>query len=275
MTDDRPALLQIDGLRHAWPGQPPLFDGLSLRLPAGLVRLELEVGKTTLLALLAGRIRPAAGQMLWQGQDWTPGTGTHAGGSAPSPRRPLSPPTAPTSPTSLASPTSRASLASPASPTSPSQAAPSAPSAPHVPPSPPYPERGPVDICHPDARDPALDALTPAGLWAAGAGHPRQDPALWQALVAAFGLDAHAHKTLAMLSTGWRRKAVLCAALARHAALTLLDEPTAGLDGPALDVLARALEDAAALARREDRLLVLTADWGLEARLPSARVVAV
>ncbi|MFM2405807.1 MAG: hypothetical protein RL223_3687, partial [Pseudomonadota bacterium] len=28
MTDDRPALLEIHGLRHAWPGQPPLFDGL-------------------------------------------------------------------------------------------------------------------------------------------------------------------------------------------------------------------------------------------------------
>ncbi|MFM2405099.1 MAG: hypothetical protein RL223_2979, partial [Pseudomonadota bacterium] len=144
------------------------------------------------------------------------------------------------------------------------------------PPAPPRPDRGPVDICHPDARDPALDALTPAGLCAASAAaHPRHDPARWQALVAAFGLDAHAHKTLAMLSTGWRRKAVLCAALAHRAALTLLDEPTAGLDGPALDVLARALEDAAAHARREDRLLVLAADWGLASRLPSARVVAV
>ncbi len=66
-------LLRVDGLRFAHADAPPLFDGLSFALPAGLTRLEAEVGKTTLLRLLAGALPWPAGARAWlQGAPWTP-----------------------------------------------------------------------------------------------------------------------------------------------------------------------------------------------------------
>ncbi len=51
-----PKILSVEGLRFAWPGQPPLFDGLVLVLAPGvhLLRGEDGCGKSTALALLAG-----------------------------------------------------------------------------------------------------------------------------------------------------------------------------------------------------------------------------
>ncbi len=51
-----PKVLSVEGLRFAWPGQPPLFDGLALALAPGvhLLRGEDGCGKSTALALLAG-----------------------------------------------------------------------------------------------------------------------------------------------------------------------------------------------------------------------------
>ncbi len=71
--------------------------------------------------------------------------------------------------------------------------------------------------------------------------HPALDVAAWQRHIDGFGLAPHAAKTLFMLSTGMRRKALLAAALASGAALLLLDEPTAGLDAPSTAWLVQAL----------------------------------
>lgn len=97
-------------------------------------------------------------------------------------------------------------------------------------------------VCFVDARNEAFDALTPAALMAqVRLTHPQLDEAAWQAHVDGFGLAPHAFKTLHMMSTGMRRKAALAAVLAAGAALTLLDEPLAGLDAPAIAHLVQAL----------------------------------
>lgn len=51
-------LLHVDGLRFAWPGEAPLFDGLDARVGPGvtLLRGDIASGKTTLLRLVAGEL---------------------------------------------------------------------------------------------------------------------------------------------------------------------------------------------------------------------------
>lgn len=66
-----------------------------------------------------------------------------------------------------------------------------------------------------------------------------------QSLAQALGLQEHRAKPLYMLSTGSRRKALMAAALASGAALTLLDMPFAALDGGASRVLREVLADCA------------------------------
>jgi len=58
-------VLHVENLRFAWPGQPPLFDHLTLALGPGahLLRGEDGCGKSTLLALLSGE-RAAQGGTL-------------------------------------------------------------------------------------------------------------------------------------------------------------------------------------------------------------------
>lgn len=97
-------------------------------------------------------------------------------------------------------------------------------------------------------HDPASDHsdankhLTPAEV-AAGvrASHPRFDADAWQQHLQGFGLGPHLAKPLLALSTGTRRKVWLAAALSAGAALTLLDEPTAGLDTPSVAHLMQSL----------------------------------
>lgn len=102
-----------------------------------------------------------------------------------------------------------------------------------------------------DPRDPAWDALTPAGLMAAQRRlHPGLDQAAWQRHLAGLALLPHLDKPLYALSTGSRRKAALAVALASGARLTLLDEPTGGLDSAALAYLGQALRDATATPGR-------------------------
>jgi ABC-2 type transport system ATP-binding protein len=101
-------------------------------------------------------------------------------------------------------------------------------------------------LCWFDPRDEAFDALTPAALMAAQrAVHPGLDEAAWQRHLAGFDLGPHLSKPFYALSTGSRRKAGLAVALATGTALTLLDEPTAGLDAGSLAYLALALNEAA------------------------------
>ena len=129
------------------------------------------------------------------------------------------------------------------------------------------------DVCWIDPRDAAWDALRPDELMAAQqALHPGFDAEAWQRHVDGFELQPHRAKTMFMLSTGTRRKVALAAALSAGCPLTLLDEPTAGLDRPALGWLAQALTDAAAA---QGRAWLLASAWGLEDRLPLAGTLTV
>ncbi|TXH90200.1 MAG: ATP-binding cassette domain-containing protein [Rhodoferax sp.] len=83
-------------------------------------------------------------------------------------------------------------------------------------------------------------------LWAQQARHfARWSPDTLEDLVEALDLQAHRHKPLYMLSTGSRRKALMAAALASGAALTLLDMPFAALDGATSRTLRDILADCA------------------------------
>jgi len=75
---------------------------------------------------------------------------------------------------------------------------------------------------------------------------PKRSDALWRQNLTGFSLDAHAAKPMYQLSTGTRRKVGLAVALGCACALTLLDEPAAGLDAASLAWLGQALQDAAA-----------------------------
>ena len=119
-----------------------------------------------------------------------------------------------------------------------------------------------AQVCWFDPRDPAFDALTPHGLLQAlQRQHPTIDEAGWQRQVDAFGLTPHAAKPMYALSTGSRRKAALAVALSSGCALTLLDEPAGGLDGPSLAHLHRALSR---LARQPRQAVLLVCSHGLE-----------
>lgn len=126
-------------------------------------------------------------------------------------------------------------------------------------------------VCFFDPRDAAFDALTPAALRdLLRQRHPTLDSAVWQRHADAFGLQPHQHKPLAALSTGSRRKAALAVALSAGAALTLLDEPGAGLDAASLRHLAQALR---AAARWRGRALLLASSLPLDLPPPASRVL--
>ncbi len=97
----------------------------------------------------------------------------------------------------------------------------------------------------------------------------------WQAHLQGFGLVEHQDKEMFRLSTGSRRKALLAAALASGAALTLIDEPQAALDKASVRYLAQAL---AASAQLQSQRIVVVAHydqwagvpWGQQLVLPGA-----
>ena len=77
----------------------------------------------------------------------------------------------------------------------------------------------------------AFDHHTVTQCWATAAqGFPLRDTALLLQLQEHLGLSHHLDKTLAMLSTGSKRKVWLAAALSSGASVTLLDMPFAALD---------------------------------------------
>ena len=128
------------------------------------------------------------------------------------------------------------------------------------------------EVCWIDPRDPAWDALHPDELMAAQRVlHPGFDGSAWQRHLDAFDLQPHRAKAMFMLSTGTRRKVALAASLSAGCTLTLLDEPTAGLDRPSVAWLAQALAQAAG---QPGRAWLLASAWGLEDRLPLAGTLA-
>jgi ABC-type transport system involved in cytochrome c biogenesis ATPase subunit len=66
--------LEIRGLGFAWPGEPPLFTGLDVRLGPGLALLtgDEQRGKTTLLRLLAAEVVPQVGTLHLAGRSIGP-----------------------------------------------------------------------------------------------------------------------------------------------------------------------------------------------------------
>ncbi|MDD2545662.1 MAG: ATP-binding cassette domain-containing protein [Burkholderiaceae bacterium] len=106
-----------------------------------------------------------------------------------------------------------------------------------------------------DPRSAALDATTPRAWWAAlSARHAAWSAPALQAHTLGFSLEPHLDKPLSALSTGTRRKVLMAGALASGAALTLIDEPSAGLDQPSLGYLQSALR---ALATETTRTVVI------------------
>lgn len=97
--------------------------------------------------------------------------------------------------------------------------------------------------------DPSTDAFDAMGVQECAASLRSADMPFdatrWQALVDGFSLAPHLEKKMFMLSTGSKRKVWLAAALASHQPLTLLDEPTGGLDAGSMRCLWRALTDIA------------------------------
>ena len=91
----------------------------------------------------------------------------------------------------------------------------------------------------------------------------------WQGLVDGFALAPHLDKPMYMLSTGSKRKVWLAAALASGRALTLLDEPTGGLDAPSVACLWRVLAEVAA---RPDRALIVASAECID-RVPLAGTI--
>lgn len=75
--------------------------------------------------------------------------------------------------------------------------------------------------------------------------YPRFSDKALDLLIEGFGLAPHLAKPLYMLSTGSKRKVWLCGAFAAGTPLTLLDQPFAALDGPAIRFLTELLQDVA------------------------------
>ena len=203
MPKPLPPVLQVRGQCFAYPGQAALFADWRVDLPAGLTLLDGDIGKTTLMRLLAGELAADAGELTLAG---------HRLAAEPLAYR--------------------------------------------------------QHCCWFDPRDLAWDAMTAEAMMAAQrALHPGLDLAAWQRHLTGFDLTPHLAKPMYALSTGSRRKAGLAAALATGAALTLLDEPCAGLDPPSLAYLARALNGvarAAHAAHEPARALLLAGGQALE-----------
>lgn len=71
------SLLEIEDLALGWPGQPPVLQGVGLRLAAG-ERVGLigpnGAGKSSLFHAIAGVLAPAAGTIRFRGAPVRPGT---------------------------------------------------------------------------------------------------------------------------------------------------------------------------------------------------------
>lgn len=162
-------MLQAAGLA-AFRGERLVFRDLDFSVAPGdalVLTGPNGSGKSTLLRLLAGLLRPAAGELLWHGQDALADLSEHA--------------------------------------------------------------RRVAYVGHQDAVKLALTARENLRFSAALRGGNEG-----QAL-AAVGLEALADLPARMLSAGQRRRLALARLALAHAAIWLLDEPTLGLDAPAVE----------------------------------------
>lgn len=105
-------------------------------------------------------------------------------------------------------------------------------------------QSGPTQVFWRNPREPLAQPEQLVHDWvAAQVQHwPLWDAMAWQQHVQGFQLHEQLAKPLWHLSTGSLRKLWLTAALASGAAVTLVDEPIAGLDGNALRYLSHALD---------------------------------
>lgn len=202
------ALLEVRDLGFAWPGQPPLFQGVNLSFGPGvsLVTGDEQRGKTTLLRLLAGELPVQRGQLSWLG--------------------------APVDTTDEA-------------------------------------WRQQAFWIHPQTE--AHDQICATDWFASlPSRYTRFSREALADLIDGFGLVPHLAKPMYMLSTGSKRKAWLSAAFAASAPLTLIDQPFAALDGPAIRFLRELLQEAAEVP---DRAWVI-ADFEAPADVPLAGTIA-
>lgn len=118
-----------------------------------------------------------------------------------------------------------------------------------------------------DPANQAWEQVVVNDLWAQQARHfARWSPDTLEDLAEALGLQAHRHKPLYMLSTGSRRKALMVAALASGATLTLLDMPFAALDGATSRTLREVLADCAEHPQRAFVVADYSAPGGMAAQ---------
>jgi ABC-type transport system involved in cytochrome c biogenesis ATPase subunit len=181
MSDTQPTFItQAKQLGHRW-GDRALFADFDLALPSGvtLVRGEEQSGKTSLLRILAGELRPSSGWVETQGQ--------------------------------------RADQ---------------------------QPQAYQKLVFRTDPSNEALDPISAAHWFGTlPERYPAFSASVLNGLVEGFGLPPHMDKPLYMLSAGSRRKVWLSAAFASGAALTLIDQPFAALDGPSIRLLREVLQD--------------------------------
>ena len=121
--------------------------------------------------------------------------------------------------------------------------------------------------------DPSTDAFDAMGVEECAASLRRADvpfdAARWQALVDGFSLAPHLEKKMFMLSTGSKRKVWLAAALASRQPLTLLDEPTGGLDAGSMRCLWRTLAE---VAQEGDRVVIVASGERIDDVLLAATI---
>ena len=97
-----------------------------------------------------------------------------------------------------------------------------------------------------DPRSDALHQTSARDWWSAlPARHSGWDASALAQHIEGLDLAAHADKPMYQLSSGSQRKVILAAGLASGAALTLIDEPLAGLDRASIAYLQHALSELA------------------------------
>ena len=70
-SDSAQSMIEIDDLRYSTAGRL-IFDGMSLRVPKGKITAIMGpsgTGKTTLLRMITGQLKPASGRVIVAGQD--------------------------------------------------------------------------------------------------------------------------------------------------------------------------------------------------------------